>query len=166
MHLPDARRRERIALPLREDLSGWRAEVLADDLDRRLRRQRRRLLLQARQDALELLLVAGRREAIDVRRHLPELERQALHLAERLQHRLGGLLRALQDAPARLELFLFGAARAHGAAHGLGRDRQGARRERSEPREAAEARGGRRARDAEPAAVQRCGGRSEATTTS
>ena len=46
-------------------------------------------------DLLELLLVAGRREAVDVRRHLPELERQALHLAERLQHRLGGLLRAL-----------------------------------------------------------------------
>jgi ribosomal protein L17 len=61
-----------------------------------LGRERRRLVEQLLQLGLEALLVAGGREAVDVAGHLAELERQALHLAERLEQRLGGLLRVLR----------------------------------------------------------------------
>ena len=105
-----------------------------------LARERRRLRLEPLQDLLELLLVAGRREAIDVRGHLPELERQPLHLAERLEHRLGGSLRALQQLGARDGLLVLVALDAPGALDGLGRHRKSARRERSEARDAPEAR--------------------------
>ena len=167
VNLPDAGGRERIALPLREDLTRVSAEVLTDDLDRAPPATAGGFLLKARRDPLELVLVSGRGEAVDVRRHLTELQWKPFHLAQCLEHGLGGLLGALQDATARFELLLLRAACAHGAPHGLGRDRQGRRAARG----LRGARGGRDARraarsDAEPAAVQRCGGRAEATTTS
>ncbi len=155
MDLADARGRERLALPLGEQLARIDAEVRANDLDRGLGGKRRRVLLKSREDALEPLLVAGGREAVDVRRHLPELEREPLHLAERLEQHLGRLLRALQEAPAGFGLVLLGAVRPDGAANGLGSDRKRPGGEGSQAGEAAEARNGRGAR-ARSARSRRC----------
>ena len=92
MDLAHARGREGVVVPRGEDLLG-RAELGGDHLARGLARERRGLRLEALQHLLEFFFVAGRGEAIDVRGHLPQLEREALHLAERLQHGLGGGLR-------------------------------------------------------------------------
>ena len=140
VHLADAGGGERLGLPLEEDFVRLAAELFADDAAGGARRERRRLLLEALEDALELLLVSGRREAVDVRSHLPELEGQALHLAERLEHRVGGLLGVRDEPAARLDFFLLAAPSERGAPHGLGGHRQRARRERTEARQAAQAR--------------------------
>ena len=132
VHLADARGRERIGLPLGEDLARGAPELFGHHLAPRPRGESGGAFAWSFfRISWNLLLVAGRREPVDVRRHLPELERQALHLAERLEHRLGGLLRALDD----LATFFFGRRLASlladdRALHRLGRHRQRARRER------------------------------------
>ncbi len=139
MNLADARGRERLGLPLREDLGRMGAELLRDDFDGRLGRERRGLGLELLQRLFEALLVAGWSEPIDVRRHLAELEREPLHVAEGLQHRLGGLARALEDL-APLVFRGVHLACAHRALHGGGRERERPRRERAEPSEPSEPR--------------------------
>ena len=76
----------------------------------------------------------------------PSFSGQALHLAERLEHRLGRLLRAAEDAFARDALVLLVANPADRAPHGLGGHRQRAGSERPEAREPPEARRRRRVR--------------------
>jgi hypothetical protein len=72
--LSDAGRRERLALPFAKHVLRTRAEVFGDHPDGRLGREGRRLLLESNEDALELVLVTGRGEPVDVRGHLTELE--------------------------------------------------------------------------------------------
>src|SRR5687768_13017527 len=133
MHLPDRRGRERLALELGEDLLRRRAELRVDHLLRCLGRERRRLCLELLQDLLELVLVTRRGEAIDVARHLTELERKALHLAERLEHRLGGLLRLDEDLRPLLLLLVLGPRMTrHPLANAGDRERDGLRAEHTE----------------------------------
>ena len=73
----------------------------------------------------------------------PRLQREPLHLAERLQHRLGGLLRVPEDPVARPSLLFLVPGSAHRAAHGLGGHGERARRQGAETHEASEP-GGRR----------------------
>src|SRR5262249_36061168 len=55
---------------------------------------------------LEAFFVARRGEAVDVARHLAELEREAFHLAERLEHRVGRLFHLCGHATARFRFRL------------------------------------------------------------
>src|SRR5262249_25394262 len=139
--LADAGRGERLVLPLGEDLVRRRAELLRHHLNRRFGRERRSFVQELLELGLEALLVAGRREAVDVARHLAGLERQTPHFAERLQHRLGGLLHLDAHLGVRRGGFLFGALAAEEALRTFDRERDRARSEASELREAAETTG-------------------------
>jgi hypothetical protein len=132
------------ALPAGKKLPGVGPEVLAHDLYRRLGRERGRLLLQAYEHALQLLLVSRRSEPINVRGHLPKLQRQALHLSQGLEHRLGRLLRVLDEPPSRLSFVVLAPAPTDGPANGFGGDGNRPRRERAEASQASETRNWRR----------------------
>ena len=78
VHLPDARGRDGIGLPVEEDAFGRLPELVGDHLGGELRRHRRRIGLQGRQ---RLLGVLGQR-LDDEAEQLAELHHRALHVAE------------------------------------------------------------------------------------